>query len=126
MIDDNTVSVQSEMTRYTYAYSYYFIYSVKNLSLLLSYFNSCFTLGMAYLVHNNQVHPGQCPLPLLKPKSLSPTTPEEKMTLPSFLSHKKIFSFSLLKDQYCPSSVIRRGGQENDDCLWYFFSQITY
>lgn len=98
MIDDYTVSVQSEMTRYIYAYSYYFIYSVKNLSLLLSYFNSCFALGMAYLVHNNQVHPGQSPLPLLKPKSLSPTTPEEKMALPSSLSHKKYSqSFSLLK-----------------------------
>ena len=78
MIDDNTVSVHSKMTRYIYAHSYYFIYSVKNLSLLLSYFNSRFALGMAYLVHNNQVHPGQCPLPLPKPKSLSPTTLEEK------------------------------------------------
>lgn len=95
MIDDNTVSVQSEMTRYIYAHSYYFIYSVKNLSLLLSYFNSCFTLGMAYLVHNNQIHPGQSPLPLLKPKSLSPTTPEEKNdTSLLFQSQKNILNHS--------------------------------
>ena len=80
MIDDNRFSVQSKMTRCIHTYSYSRIYSIKIFkSLVLSYFNSCFALGVGHLAHNNQVHPGQCPSPLLKLRAL---LSREKLYIP--------------------------------------------